>query len=190
MPHSIQNSSCYTHISFYKPNPLPCVTFAATHFCTLTNSSGAQGLPPYDGFSHNIKDLLTNRNPCQYSSMSNIQPQTWIRTWRSHATLATTQVSSISVSHSSIHIQLPHPITLQHNFSATALNSEEVNFGCNNSQHQNFITLNIFPTNSCILIKFMPWPLSSLQWTSSSTYSWNWCPSQHWMQATLIWTKL
>ena len=24
MPHSIQNSSCYTHLSFYQPNPLPC----------------------------------------------------------------------------------------------------------------------------------------------------------------------
>ena len=88
------------------------------------------------------------------------------------------QVSSTSVSHSSLHIQLPHPITLQHNICATALNSKGVNFGCNNSQHQNFITLHIFPMNSCILIEFMPWPSSSLQWISSSTYSWNSCASQ------------
>lgn len=59
--------------------------------------------------------------------MSNIQPQTRVRTRRSHAAPATTQVSSTSVSHSSIHIQLPHPVALQGNFHAATLNSEEEN---------------------------------------------------------------
>jgi len=75
-----------------------------------------------------MKDLLTNGNPCQISPMSNIQPQTWIRTQRSHAALSVTQVPSASVSHSSIHIQLPHPITLQDHFHTAALNSKEENF--------------------------------------------------------------
>jgi hypothetical protein len=59
--------------------------------------------------------------------MSNIQPRTRVRTWRSHAALSTTPAPSASVSHSSIHIQLPHPITLQINFRSATLNSKEEN---------------------------------------------------------------